>query len=124
MRILVAGATGYVGSRLVPELLRRGHEVVAASSSRPAPRRFSWGDQVEWRQMDATDPVAVRRAADGCDAVCYLIHSLDVPGFSRRDRIAAGHVRDAVSALGIGRVAVSYTHLRAHETDSYLVCRL
>ena len=43
MRILVAGATGYIGSRLVPELLRRGHEVVAASSSAARTRTGSPG---------------------------------------------------------------------------------
>ena len=40
MRVLVLGATGYVGSRLVPHLLEHGHEVVAASSSAPDPERF------------------------------------------------------------------------------------
>ena len=53
MRILVAGATGYVGSRLVPELLRRGHEVVAAASSPPQPDRFSWGHAVDLVRHDA-----------------------------------------------------------------------
>ena len=43
MRILVLGATGYVGSRVVPALLEAGHEVVAASSSAPNPARFAWG---------------------------------------------------------------------------------
>ena len=65
MRILVAGATGYIGSRLVPELLRRGHDVVAASSSVPAPERFAWGDAVDFVQMDATDPAQVAAATDG-----------------------------------------------------------
>ena len=44
VRILVLGATGYVGSRVVPALLEAGHEVVAASSSLPDPDRFAWGD--------------------------------------------------------------------------------
>ena len=55
MRILVLGATGYVGSRLVPALLAAGHEVVAASSSPPDPDRFAWGGEVAWRQCDVTD---------------------------------------------------------------------
>ena len=52
MRIVVLGATGYVGSRLVPALLEAGHDVVAASSSPADPERFAWGDQVTWRQCD------------------------------------------------------------------------
>lgn len=104
MRILVAGATGYIGSRLVPELLRRGHEVVAASSSPPQPGRFSWGDRVDSVRMDATDPAQVLAATRGMDAVCYLVHGLSTRGFRSRDRIAAQHVRDAVSTNEVGRV--------------------
>jgi len=104
MRILVAGATGYIGSRLVPELLDRGHHVVAASSSQPVPERFSWGRDVEFVRMDATDPEAVARATVGLDAVCYLIHSLTVRGFGRRDREAAANMRSAIDAHGVGRV--------------------
>ena len=48
MKILVLGATGYVGSRVVPALLADGHQVVAASSSPPAPKKFAWGDLVDW----------------------------------------------------------------------------
>ena len=47
MRILVLGATGYVGSRLVPALVEAGHDVVAASSSPPDPDRFAWGGEVK-----------------------------------------------------------------------------
>ena len=61
MRILVLGATGYVGSRVVPALLDAGHEVVAASSSAPDPDRFAWGHEVDWVRCDVTDGAAVRR---------------------------------------------------------------
>ncbi|MGD9961618.1 NAD(P)H-binding protein [Nocardioides sp.] len=104
MRILVAGATGYIGSRLVPELLSRGHAVVAASSSVPRPERFSWGTEVENVVMDATDPAAVLEALCEVDAVCYLIHSLQVRGFGARDRLAAVNVRRGVDAQGVRRV--------------------
>ncbi|QZY30651.1 NAD(P)H-binding protein [Nocardioides coralli] len=98
MRILVLGATGYVGTRLVPALLEAGHEVVAASSSPPDPGRFAWGAGVTHRRCDVTDAVAVANAVAEVDAVCYLVHSLDLRDFSNRDRAAARNVRRAVDA--------------------------
>src|SRR6478735_7909067 len=104
MRILVLGATGYVGSRVVPALLDAGHDVVAASSSTPDPDRFAWGHEVEWRQCDVTDALAVRAAVSGVDGICYLVHSLNVRGFVDRDRVGATVVRDAVMDSGVRRV--------------------
>ena len=97
MRILVAGATGYIGTRLVPELLRRGHQVVTASSGPQRPDRFSWSDQVEAVRMDATDAGQVRRATEGLDAVCYLVHGLTSRSFRSRDRLAAQNGRPLTS---------------------------
>lgn len=105
MKILVLGATGYVGSRLVPDLLAAGHDVVAASPLRPRPERFSWGAQVGWRQCDVTDRAQVWDATHEVEAVCYLVHSLNMRGFGDRDRRGAEAVCDAVSCRpDIGRV--------------------
>ena len=104
MRILVAGATGYVGTRLVPALLDAGHDVVAASSRQPRPERYAWGSRAESVRMDATDPDQVRDALRDVDAVVYLVHSLNGPGFRDRDRRAAETVRDAADAAAVGRV--------------------
>ncbi|WP_084596920.1 NAD-dependent epimerase/dehydratase family protein [Nocardioides aequoreus] len=104
MRILVLGASGYVGSRLVPALLGAGHEVVAASSSAPRPDRFAWGHQVDWARCDVTEAGEVAAAVADVDAVCYLVHSLDRRGFEEVDRIGAEVVRDAVRRSGVRRV--------------------
>ncbi|SDR93847.1 Uncharacterized conserved protein YbjT, contains NAD(P)-binding and DUF2867 domains [Nocardioides scoriae] len=104
MRILVIGASGYVGSRLVPAFLDAGHEVVAASSSAPRPERFAWGHRVDWARCDVTDRAQVAAALEGVDGVCYLVHSLDRRSFEDRDREGAEVVRDAVAASEVTRV--------------------
>lgn len=103
-RVMVLGATGYVGSRLVPAILAAGHEVVASSSRPPDPAAYAWGDAVEWRRCDATDAGQLERALEGVDALCYLVHSLDGPRFADRDRLAARTTARAVARSGVRRV--------------------
>ena len=104
MRVLVLGATGYIGSRLVPHLLEHGHDVVAASSSPPRPDRFGWDDRVRAIRCDVTDPAAVAEAVEDVDAVVYLVHSLDRSDFSDRDRVGAETVAAAVAESGVRRL--------------------
>lgn len=104
MRILVLGASGYVGSRLVPALLAAGHRVVAASSSPPTPERFAWGGRVDWVRCDVTDQDAVSAALKGVDGVCYLVHSLSIRGFRERDLLGARNVRTAIDGAEVARV--------------------
>lgn len=104
MKVLVLGATGYVGSRLVPALLAAGHEVVASSSRGPRPEDHDWGDRIEWRRCDATDLSQVEAALAGVDALVYLVHSLDSRGFADRDRLAARTVGEALAESSANRV--------------------
>ena len=74
MRILVTGASGFVGSRLCPELAKAGHEVMAMTRS---PDRYQGAGQPV--RGDVHDPASIADALRGCDAAYYLVHSLGRP---------------------------------------------
>jgi uncharacterized protein YbjT (DUF2867 family) len=74
--ILVTGATGYVGGRLVPALLERGHTVRVLARYPEKLRDVSWHRQVEVIAGDATNATSVARAMEGIDVAYYLLHSL------------------------------------------------
>lgn len=76
MRCLVTGATGYIGGRLVPELLAAGHEVRCMVRSVSRLRDQPWASRVETAEADATDPGRTRKALDGVDVAYYLIHTM------------------------------------------------
>ena len=103
MKILVTGATGYVGGRLVPLLLERGHDVRTTTSD-PDREQPWWGDRVETVVMDALDADQVTAACEGVDAVYYLIHGMSGDDFAESDRKAANNFADGVRAHGIDRV--------------------
>lgn len=75
-RILVTGATGYVGGRLVPALLHAGFTVRAMSRKESSLKRFSWYSGVETVEADLTDRKSMENALEGVDVVYYLVHSM------------------------------------------------
>lgn len=105
MRVLVIGATGYIGGRLVPELLGRGHEVVCGARTPKKLDGRPWRDEVEVARVDVDERDSIEAAARDCDVIYHLVHAMDGRGdFEARDRRAAEHVRDAAAAAGVGRV--------------------
>ena len=107
MRILVTGATGYVGSRLIPELLSKGHEVVATSRNVDRLADFGWHGGVTAVALDAHDPVSARTAfaeAGPIDVIYYLVHGIGQPDFRDADNMAAQHVAEAAKDAGVRRI--------------------
>ncbi|WP_426566269.1 SDR family oxidoreductase [Angustibacter sp. McL0619] len=102
---LVTGATGYIGGRLVPELLAAGFAVRCLVRTPSKLRDQPWSQDVEIVPGDVGDPDAVRRAVAGADVAYYLVHSLGSgKSFERRDRdLARAFVRGARSG-GAGRL--------------------
>jgi uncharacterized protein YbjT (DUF2867 family) len=104
VRCLVIGATGYVGARLVPRLLAAGHPVRALVRDPAKAARLDWADRVDVRVGDLADAAAVAAACADMDAVFYLVHAMDAPGFADRDRQAAHVLARAAREAGVGRV--------------------
>ena len=105
MRILVTGATGYIGGRLVPQLLDAGHEVRCLARDPTKLSADSWRARVDVVEGDVLDPDGLRTALEGCDAAFYLIHSMEGGvDFADRDRRAAENFRDAAAAAGVRRI--------------------
>ncbi len=103
VKILVTGATGYVGGRLVPLLLERGHEVRTTTSD-PDREQPWWGERVGTVVMDALDAGQVSSACEDVDAVYYLIHGMGGDDFAETDRIAATNLADAAREHGVDRI--------------------
>ncbi len=96
VRILVTGATGYVGGRLVPRLLDAGHEVHVFVRSAERVQQRPWSDQVTIHVGDMLHPEALH-GAPPFDVVYYLVHGMaDGPGFEAADAEAAALFAQAV----------------------------
>ncbi|GAA2341642.1 SDR family oxidoreductase [Saccharopolyspora halophila] len=98
------GATGYIGGRLVPELLDAGHQVRVLARSPEKLDEVPWRDQIDVVEGDVTDPVSVAHALSDQQVVYYLIHSLTRSDFVVVDRAAARNVADAVRASDVQRI--------------------
>ncbi len=104
-RCLVAGATGYVGGRLVPELLDSGHEVVVLARSPEKLRDVGWTGRVTVVPGDAGNPEVLARAMDGVGVCYYLMHSLQEGSrLEETERRVAQAFADAARAAGVGRI--------------------
>lgn len=97
--VLVTGATGFIGRRLVPALLDAGHDVRAMTRH---PDTYDGpGEPVGADVMDAD---SLRPALEGVDVAIYLVHSLDDPDFERKDAEAARNFSSAAAAAGVRQI--------------------
>jgi uncharacterized protein YbjT (DUF2867 family) len=99
VKVLVAGASGFVGRRLCVALDQAGHDVVAMTRS-PARYRGA-GTPV---RGDVRDPASLEQAMAGCQAAYYLVHSLQDADFERKDAAGATAFGEAAARAGLGRI--------------------
>lgn len=105
MRVLVTGATGYVGSRVVPRLVADGHDVVVLTRDRARAHARPWADDVTVAEGDVTDAKAATAALAGVDTALYLVHGL-VTGadFAAVEARGARTFADSASLVGVEHV--------------------
>ena len=105
MRVGVIGATGYVGGRLVPELLAAGHQVRCLARTPSRLDRVPWRNRVEVVAADVFDAPSVESGFRGLDAVYYLVHSMGhARDFEQADRLGAENTRMAAERADVGRL--------------------
>ncbi len=103
--ILVTGATGYIGGRLVPRLLEMGHRVRCLARDPARLQGRPWQNAVEIVAGDVFQPESLARAMEGVQAAYYLVHSLaGGADFHERDMTAARNFGAAARAAGIERI--------------------
>ena len=99
MDVLVAGASGFVGSRLCPALQEAGHWVRAMTRY---PETYQGAGHPV--RADVRDARSLAAAARGCDVAYYLVHSLDLAGFEKEDAEAARAFGSAAARAGLQRI--------------------
>jgi len=103
-KILIAGATGYVGSRLVPRLLEKGYRVRCLARNPDKLKNRSW-NKVEIVQGDVLDISSLEAALKNIDIAYYLVHAMGTLGdFRQKDSQSARNFASAAKIDGVKRI--------------------
>jgi uncharacterized protein YbjT (DUF2867 family) len=107
-QIFVTGATGYIGGRLVPTLLREGYSVrcLARTPKKLASRPWFTDPRAQVIEGDVSDTEALTDHMRGCRVAYYLVHSMIAAGgqYAEHDRVLAESFRDAAARAGVERI--------------------
>ncbi len=105
LHCLVTGASGYIGGRLVPELLKAGHRVRCVARTPGKLRDHPWSGDVEVIKGDVTEADSMADAMRGIDIAYYLVHALGSGSrFEETDRRAARAFAEQAHAAGVRRI--------------------
>jgi uncharacterized protein YbjT (DUF2867 family) len=125
-RCSVTGATGYIGGRLVPRLLAKGHDVRAMARNPDKLAGKDWHNSVEAIRGDLGEPDCLTRAFDGADVVYYLVHSMgSAKDFVAEEARSARNVVAAAQRAGVRRlVYLSGLHPSGTQLSPHLRSRV
>jgi uncharacterized protein YbjT (DUF2867 family) len=127
MRILLTGATGYIGRRLLPVLLEEGHEVICCVRNASSFEvREEWGAQVSIFEVDFLKEVPLDRAPTQFDAAYYLIHSLSaaIDDFKSMEEQSANNFRSYLDRTDCQQIIYLTGIVNSEELSSHLESRL
>ena len=99
MKVLVAGASGFVGRRLCPALAGAGHNVIAMTRH---PAGYTGAGRPVYG--DVADRATLGTALAGCEVAYYLVHSLSEADYERKDAAAAVAFGHAAARAGLARI--------------------
>lgn len=107
--VLVIGATGYVGGRLIPRLLEAGYRVRAMARNIEKLTCRPWASHplLEVAEGDVLELESLKSASQGCWAAFYLVHSMisaSTGKFPEADRTGASNMVVAAAAAGLDRI--------------------
>ena len=107
MKILLTGATGYIGKRLLPVLIKQGHEVIACTRDK---NRFevldSWNGKVEVVEVDFLKPEEIKNFPTSFDAAYYLVHSMSasIGNFEQKESDSAKNFKKLMDVSSVGQI--------------------
>jgi uncharacterized protein YbjT (DUF2867 family) len=117
MRALVAGATGYVGGRLVPRLIADGHDVRCLARNPSKLEDRLWSAEVDVVTGDVLAPETLAAALHGVEVAYYLVHSMgSSSGFAAVDQEAARNFAQAAEEAGVSKI-IYLGGLGEHDAD-------
>ncbi|WP_026839610.1 SDR family oxidoreductase [Gillisia sp. JM1] len=126
MRILLTGANGYIGLRLLPQLLELGHEVVCAVRDK---KRFSQNkdllDKIEVVEIDFLQPAKIPEAIKNIDIAYYLIHSMSgsTTDFDSQEAKAATIFNEIMAGTSVNQVIYLSGIINTEELSKHLKSR-
>jgi uncharacterized protein YbjT (DUF2867 family) len=104
-KVLVTGASGYIGGRLAPRLVEAGYDVRVLVRDPARLAEVPWAGDVEVVTGDLSDASTLAPAFEGIDVLYYLVHSMGSKGeFEEKERQSATNVASAARQAGVSRI--------------------